>query len=274
VLDAGFAADLRAVASRRASDGLAHRARAALLGAPGGERAVELSHEVVQQHVGGARRLDAEHGADDPAQAHHGADDVRLDPLRDEVVSAHRHELRELLEGLLVEALQVSSEFGERAGASQAGARGIRRHVIEDRLHGTHDAVHHPDVLRNHLGVALRVAPNLLAQGSRVGIHRELVAVLHRHPDAVERHDLQAVLRELELADHLRTQEAHHVGEDRELEAGKDLLADRCAAHEVALLQHQRATSRFCEIGGARQPVVTTTNDDCIIRACHRNSTR
>ena len=57
--DGRLDADLRPVAARCTGDGLADAAGAALLGAPGREGPVQLTHEVVEQHGGSARRVGA-----------------------------------------------------------------------------------------------------------------------------------------------------------------------------------------------------------------------
>ena len=252
LLDAGVAADFCAVALRRTRDGIAYAARTSLLGTPGREGAVEFSHVMVQEHVGGARRLDAELRTDDATDAHQSPDDVRLDPLGKKVVGAHRHDLRELLEGLLVEVLQVLAEILEGAHAAKTRVGEIRRYVTEDRLHRAHQLIHHLVEFRDHIGVALGVALDLLAQRGRVGVHCELVTVFHRDPGHVVRHDMETVLREFEFANDFRPQETHHVGKDRVFETWKLLLADGRTADEITLLQHQYLAPGLGEIGRTR----------------------
>ena len=76
---------------------IADRAGAAAREAPGAERAVDLAHVVVQQHVGRARRAHAEERADDPARRHRGLQHVGLEPLVEQVGRAHGHELEQVV---------------------------------------------------------------------------------------------------------------------------------------------------------------------------------
>ena len=50
-------------------------------------------------------------------------------------------------------------------------------------------------------------------------------------------------------------QQAQGVGERREREAGHELLGDRGAADEVALLEHQRAQAGLGEVAGVVSPL-------------------
>ena len=58
-----------------------HAAVAVLGEAPGAERAVDLAHVVVQQHVGRARRMRAEEGADDAAGGLGALERVEFEPV-------------------------------------------------------------------------------------------------------------------------------------------------------------------------------------------------
>jgi hypothetical protein len=127
--------------------------------------------------------------------------------------------------------------------------------------------VHQPAEERRRLGVARGVAPQLVARLVRVGPPGEVVAAVERGDGALEGKDLEPVARELEVADDLRAQQAHDVGEHRELEAGEDLLGDRRAADERALLEDERAPPRARQVGGGDEPVVPPADDDRVVRA-------
>ena len=64
-LDGRVRSNLGACLARRIRDGVRDRAGAAATQAPRSERAVNLAHVMVEQHVGGARRSHAEKRADD-----------------------------------------------------------------------------------------------------------------------------------------------------------------------------------------------------------------
>src|SRR5438105_4642524 len=73
---------------------------------------------------------------------------------------------------------------------------------------------------------------------------------------------MQAVTRQVQVADDLRPQQAHHVGEHRETETREDLLAHRRAADALAALDDQNALAGAREIGSAHQAVVAAADDD------------
>ena len=81
-------------ASRAAlGDRVRDRAGPAAREAPRAERAVDLAHVVVKQHVSGARRSHAEERSDDPRCRHRRLEHVGLEPLIEKIDGAHRHEL-------------------------------------------------------------------------------------------------------------------------------------------------------------------------------------
>ena len=101
-------------------------------------------------------------------------------------------------------------------GLSEVGSGGV---MFEDRLHEAPHLDHRLAVFLVGLGVELRMARDF-APRLRVIVHApEVVAARHRRERAVERQDLEAVPRQVELADDLRPQQRHDVGADRELEA-------------------------------------------------------
>jgi len=113
------------------------------------------------------------------------------------------------------------------------------------------------------------MALHLLASSTLVGVGDQAIAILLGGYREVEGMDLQAVLGQLQLPNHLRPQQADDVGEDRVLEARVDLLGDGCAADQVAPLQNQHLASGFGEIGRTGQAVVASADDDGIIFLSH-----
>ena len=73
------------------------------------------------------------------------------------------------------------------------------------------------------------------------------------------------MLRQLEVPDDLRAEQADDVAEDREAEAREDLLGDGGAAEHVALLEDQCLQPGTGEIGRADETVVATTDDDRVV---------
>ena len=71
--------------------------------------------------------------------------------------------------------------------------------------------------------------------------------------------------RQVEVADDLGTEQAHDVGEDRELEAREDLLGDRRAADQVAALEHEHRSPGAREVRRGDEPVVPAADDDRVV---------
>src|SRR4051812_40719704 len=90
-------------------------------------------------------------------------------------------------------------------------------------------------------------------------------SIEERRERALERQDLQPVARELELADDLRAQQAHHVGEDGEAKAGKHFFAHRRAAHLFTTLEYQHLAADSREIRRTREPIVAAADDDGVV---------
>ena len=102
----------------------------------------------------------------------------------------------------------------------------------------------------------------------------DVVVIIERAEEIVGGQDLEAELRELELADHLRVQQAHDVGEDREGEARHDLLGHGGAADDVAALEDERLQPRLGEVGAADQAVVPAADDDRVVDLRHATALR
>jgi hypothetical protein len=97
----------------------------------------------------------------------------------------------------------------------------------------------------------------------------EVVAARHRRERPVERQDLQAVTRQVEVADDLGAQQRDDVGADRVLEARVDLLGDRGAAQHVPALEDEDLPARAREIRGAHEAVVAAADDDDVVGMTH-----
>ncbi len=245
--------------SARAARGDRERdaARAALGDAPRPERAVDLAHVVVQQDVGGAGRADALVGADDPGGRHRRLERVRLEPLVEEVRGAHRHELDEdrlLALGKLLERAREAGERHERPGVE---ARRVGRDDAQDRLDEPCHLDHELAVLLVRLGIReLRPAAQL-ADGPAVVVDApQVVAVDAGRERAVEGQDVEAVARQLELADDLGSQEPNDVARDREAEPRDDLLGHRRATEDVPAFEDDRTEAGAGKVGRGDEPVV------------------
>src|SRR3546814_1184649 len=88
-LDSRATADLAAGLAERPRHRLGAAAHAATREAPGANVAVDLAHVVMQQHIGGARRVDPEPGPDDAGAGEMGLHHLGLEVLVEEFADRH-----------------------------------------------------------------------------------------------------------------------------------------------------------------------------------------
>ena len=263
--DADLRLDLDTSFASSVGDGVGDGAGAAARESPGAKCAVNLSHVVVQQHVGGAGRAHAEEGADDSRGRHGGLEHVGLEPLVEEVDGAHGHELHLVVLVFAVEVLEAAAQekqlhqvFGIQRGR-------IGRHHAEDRLHEAAHLQHRLAELFVGLGVELGVAGDLAAGLAVIVDAPQVVAVGHGREGAVERQDLEAVAGQIEFANDFRPQQRDDVGADGELEARENFFGAGSAAEHVTALEYQDFLAGPGEIGGVDQAVVAAANDDGVV---------
>ena len=77
------------------------------------------------------------------------------------------------------------------------------------------------------------------------------------------------MLRQLELADDLRTQEGDDVGEDAEAVARHDLLGDGRTAEDVTAFQDQDRLAGLREVGRGHEAVVASADHDGVVALRH-----
>ena len=222
--------------------------------APGPEGAVDLTHVVVQEDVGRAGALDALVRPDDPGRRHRRDERVGLEPLAEEVGRAHRHELDEhrlLLLGQLLERPQEAGQRGELAGIEPGQ---VGRHDPQDRLDELGHLDHELAVLLIGLGIVEAPAPELPDRPAVV-VDPPQVVVHERGERPVEGQDVEPVLRQVELADDLGSEEAHDVARDAEPEAGEDLLGHGGTAEQMALLEDDGLQPGAGQVGGLTSPL-------------------
>ena len=121
------------------------------------------------------------------------------------------------------------------------------------------------------VGVAVRPLANLAQGVGVVGAAIE-VAIPVRRVGADRRRHLQAVLGEVKLANHLRSQEAHEVGGDRELVARHGRLGEGGATQNGAALEDDDLQSGLREVRRGSEAVMPTTHNDRVVPFCHCSS--
>ena len=98
--------------------------------------------------------------------------------------------------------------------------------MLEDRLDEAPHLDHRAAMLVVGFGVEPRVPRDLAARLGVVVDAPEVIAVGHRRERAVERKNLEAVARQVQLADDLGAQQRDDVRTHGEPEAGEDLFRD------------------------------------------------
>ena len=98
-----------------------------------------------------------------------------------------------------------------------------------------------------------------------------MVAIRKRRERALEREDLQAVARQVQIPDDLRAEQAHHVGAHAVLEARVDLLRNRSAPEHVPLLQHHDALAGPGQVRGVDEAIVAPADDDGVVAVVGRH---
>ena len=265
--DRGLGPDLGAERPSRVADRVGDAAGAAAGDPPGPERAVDLAHVVVEQDVGRARARTPWYVPMIP-----DADIVALSG------SVSNHWPRKSAALIVMSWTKTAcwrsgscwnARSRPSSGAAGAGrGRRVGRDDAEDRLDEPGHLDHELAVLLVGLGIAQAPAAELADRPAVVVDPPEVV--VHPPPSergqgAVERQDVEAVLRQLELADDLRAEQADDVAGDAEPEAREDLLGDRRAAEDVALLEDDRPQAGAGEVGGADEAVVATADDDRVV---------
>jgi hypothetical protein len=94
---------------------------------------------------------------------------------------------------------------------------------------------------------------------------RQVVAVVERRHGARQRQDLEAVLRQFQVADDLGPQQAHDVRELAELVTREDFLGDRRTAHDLATLEHEHLAAGAREVGRGNQAIVARADHDRVV---------
>ena len=266
----GVGADRGAEGARTACDRFADRPGPALLKAPRPKRAVDLTHVVVEQHVGRPRRPRAEKRPDDAARRLGRLQGIELEPLVEVVGAAHRHQLVQRVEFFGPEAVEVLAELEHAGQVARRQRRRVRGDHAEDRLHRHRHVVHQLPEDRHGVGIFRCMPSQLLARLVGIGPTGEIVTVVERRDGAFERQDLQAVLRQVEVSDDLGPQQTHHVRENRKLESRKNLFGHGRAPDQWAFFENERLPSRAREVSGRNQAVVPASDDDRVVaRAAH-----
>ena len=135
----------------------------------------------------------------------------------------------------------------------------------EDGLREPAHLNHGPAVLVIGLGIEPRM-PRDLTERARVVVHApEVITAGHRRERAIERQNLEAVAREIEVADDLGPEQGDDVRADGEFESRKDLFGDRGAADEVPAFEDEHFSAGARQICGGGEAVVARADHDRVV---------
>ena len=138
--------------------------------APRAERAVDLAHVVVQQHVGRTRRAHAEERADDAGRRHSRLEHVGLEPPVEKIDRAHRHQLRQVVAIAGRELQEAPPHLRERSDITRVQRQRIGGRHLDDRFDEARHLHHRPPVLVVGFRIGFRVSRNLPVR-RRVVVH-------------------------------------------------------------------------------------------------------
>ena len=229
---------------------------------------------MVQQNVGGARRTNAEEGADDAGSGHGRFQHVRFEPLIQKIGGAHGHELYEIVFVLGGERLEALAEEGEFFQIARIERGGVGWNHAQDGLHEAAHGHHGLAEFLVGLGVKLGVALEFAARAAVIVLAPEIIAAGHGRDGAVERKNFQAVARQVEIANNFRAQKRDHVGEDGKFEAGNDFFGDRGAAQNVTAFEDEDFFARLGEVSRVHKAIVAAADYDDVVAFRHEDFLR
>ena len=190
---------------------------------------------------------------------------VVLEVVVEEVGSAAGQQADGVVQRPLVELLEAAAEACQREHLLRIVAEDVRRDHVEERLDGLADHLDVVVVLLVGVGVVLRVPRDLPDVLAVVLAEQQVVAVLAGREQGRHQQRHEPVLRQLQVVDDVRPQEAERVREGREPEARAELLGDRRPTDEVAPLDDQRLEAGLGQVGAVDEAVVAATDHDRVV---------
>ena len=151
---------------------------------------------------------------------------------------------------------------GEPQEVAGPPGEGIGRRLEQGGLDGARDPLQHRLVGGEARRVARRELRDLAPVELRVGAHEQRPSVGERGEGGrVAGQQLVPVPVELEVADDLRAEQAHHVGGGRYPEAGPGLLGHGRAAHPVPRLEDENVPAGTPQVRGGDEAIVASAHD-------------
>ena len=192
----------------------------------------------------------------------------RLEEVVEEIGDAHREQAGDVGDAAHAESLQLPRQPGLAEQVRRAGAAELGRDRREQRAEHVGQA---RGATSSQRSIASASAVENLAISAwrraavRGQLQRPAVGVGHE-VRALGVH-LVAVTLQLEVAEDRRRQQAHDVGQHRDLVVGPPrLLGDGGAADDGPAFEDHGALAGPGQVGAGHQPVVATPDDDGVVR--------
>ena len=183
----------------------------------------------------------------------------------EKINGAHGHELDLVVFVIARHALEAASDEEELHQFARVERVGVGRHHAENRLHEAAHGLHSFAEFVVGFGVDAGVASDLAVSFAVVVHAPQVIAAGHGRERAIERENLEAVAREIEVANDFRPQERDDVRADRKFESGKNFFGAGRAAEDVAALEHQNFLSSAREVGCVDEAVVAAADHDYVV---------
>ena len=259
-LDPGFQAGL----GHRLGDG----PHAADRVAPGPAHAIHLAEDMVDQHIGRARRVGAGVISDHGVETHQALQHIGLEPVVEQFARALAEQIEQV-------GLALQPHLAHLIGKAERGHEIPRlgRNVVW-RLE--QDAAQHLDDLVQPCVEGFQLVRVARREFGDLAMRAGLVLVEYQIGFIVDRAEIgqrpnddpQPMPGQLHVRDDFGVEQADRIAGGRVTEARMEFLGDRRAADEAPPLQHAHLVTGLGQIESAGQPVMAASDDQHII--CHR----
>src|ERR1700751_4267207 len=231
---------------------------------------MRIARRADEQHQGAPRRPRSEEGPKDPACSNRSTHQVSLEVFGNQVGNRHRPPTQQPIEILLAQLAERTSGLQHAPQIRSVGTVDVRRR----QLQRVGDYATHLAQRFLEFGILRRILARELGDVSRgllrvVVEHNRATIRIQRDHAGFGMDQLQAVLLELHVADHVRRNRSRSVRERRAAEARVKFFGNGCAAGLRAAFEHQRLESGLREIEGGDHPVLTATDNDDVALLGH-----
>ena len=226
---------------------------------------------MVQEHIGRAGLVRIREVADHAFETEHTLERFAFEPGIEVIADGAHHQLPQYHLVLAAQAPQGIAALEQRQRIAPAAAeigRCFHGKGPQRPGHGTDLVLEGLKALCVSAGEARYRGPRLLAVPGQL----QVVAVENTERARGPLHDLEAMLFQRQVSDHLRVQQTDGVGVDRVAKAGVELLCYRRATNPVPGLEDSNLEAGSRQVASADQAVMARPNDDDIRLPAHANN--